>query len=443
MALLELGNVIAGKFRLLRPLAQGGMGAVWVARHLQLDVDVAVKFMAAEYAESVNARARFEREAQAAAQLHSPHVVQVYDYGITEGIPYIVMELLAGEDLGERLLREGRLPLSVAAGLIVPVCKALRRAHEAGIVHRDLKPGNIFLARHDEDEIVKVLDFGIAKVLAPASGAPGVTRTGTLIGSPHYMSPEQVRSKAIDHRSDLWSLGVVLFQAVTGKLPFDGSEVGDVLVDVCTAPIPVPSQLAPDLGPEVDRFFERALARDPAARFQSARELGEAFCALTTAPDRAISRGPSPAAPALEAGGARPGHDGGRPQAPGASTTSAAMTATAAWRGERRALVLGVASILAVAGLGGATLVRVYSSRVAPRPAASTVPVPVVGAPQPTVPPEEPAPPSPSSTPESSAPPAPSASATASPRPATPPPAKGGPPSSKRGKPAHDPLDRL
>ncbi|MDI1478467.1 serine/threonine-protein kinase [Polyangium sp. y55x31] len=280
------GQLIAGKIRLERPLARGGMGAVWIAHHLKLDRAVAVKFMEPGLAASDTARARFEREARAAAQIQSAHVVEVHDYGVEGETPYIVMELLRGEDLAARLTKRGKLGLAEALRITQPICKALRRAHELGLVHRDLKPGNVFLARQDDDEIVKLLDFGIAKAVSPGTPQSGdVTRSGNLVGSPLYMSPEQIRkSKEVDHRSDLWSLGVILYQMLTGRTPFVEDEVGAVLVAICTDPIPKPSTLAPELGPEVDRFFDRALARDPAERFQNSRELYEALEALATKP---------------------------------------------------------------------------------------------------------------------------------------------------------------
>jgi serine/threonine-protein kinase len=277
--LIQPGEIIAGKYRLERALAKGGMGSVWVATQVQLDRLVALKFMDPTLAATSDGRARFDREAKAAAQLESAHVVHVHDYGVSSGVPYIAMELLKGEDLGGRLKRQSRLPLQVAAVILTQVAKALHRAHEAGIIHRDLKPANIFLARQDDAEVVKVLDFGIAK--AAGISATESTRTGMVMGSVHYMSPEQARgSKQLDSRTDLWSLGVVAFRMVTGQLPFPGDELGDVIVKTCSDPIPVPSTIAPDLGPEVDKFFFRALSRTPAERFQSARELASAFTAL-------------------------------------------------------------------------------------------------------------------------------------------------------------------
>jgi eukaryotic-like serine/threonine-protein kinase len=304
MISFEVGTSIAGKYRLERALARGGMGSVWVARHLHLDVEVAIKFMAPELAASAEGRARFEREAKASAQLKTANVVQIHDYGIEDDTPYLVMELLEGDSLETRLRREGRLSLPATLAIVEPVCKALRRAHEVGLVHRDLKPGNIFIARQGGgEEIVKVLDFGIAKSLDPAQGS-AVTRTGTLLGSPAYMSPEQTRrSKQIDHRSDLWSLGVVVFECLTGQVPFVGEEIVDLLVAICRDPIPIPSTLVPSLGPEVDRFLARSLAREPEQRFQSAPEFAQAFAELVLAggprPSTAEDRPPMKRSPAV------------------------------------------------------------------------------------------------------------------------------------------------
>ncbi|MEZ4306630.1 MAG: protein kinase [Polyangiaceae bacterium] len=270
------GAVIGGKYRIERALARGGMGSVWVARHVQLGSTLAVKFLDASFAASAAHRARFEREARSAANLKSPHVVHVQDYGFEDESPYIVMELLEGEDLSQRLHRVRRLSTHDTARILVQVGKALRKAHEAGIAHRDLKPANLFLARVDDDEVVKVLDFGIAKEQHGIAGE--ATRTGEVIGSPHYMSPEQVRAeKDIDHRTDLWSLGIILYRMLVGSLPFPGDQLGPVLAKILTDPIPVPTQHAPDLPPTLDPFFARALARDKHQRFQSIHELVDAF----------------------------------------------------------------------------------------------------------------------------------------------------------------------
>jgi serine/threonine-protein kinase len=271
------GTIIGGKYRLDRPVSRGGMGSVWAARHVQLGSPVAVKFMDPTYVSSPVFRARFEREARASATLQSPHVVSVQDYGVDGGVPYLVMELLHGEDLHARLERSKRISPDDAWRILVQIGKALRRAHEAGLVHRDLKPRNVFLATIDDDEVVKILDFGIAKETG-VSVAGDATKTGEIVGSPHYMSPEQLRAdRGLDGRSDLWSVGVILFRCLTGQLPFPGEVLGSVMAKILVDEIPPASRIAPDLPPSVDAFFARALARDREQRFQSVRELVDAF----------------------------------------------------------------------------------------------------------------------------------------------------------------------
>ncbi len=276
------GALVADKYRLTRILGKGGMGSVWEGIHISLGTRVAVKFIEAQYAGSTEARRRFENEARAAAKLRSKHVVKVYDHGVSaDGRPYIVMEYLAGEPLDTRLDRVGRLTLQETAVILLQVGRALAKAHDAGIVHRDLKPENIFLVWDDDDQadVAKVVDFGIAKFTDAAMGVSSSTRTGSVLGTPYYMSPEQARGlRSVDHRSDLWSLGVIAFRCVAGRLPFDGEAVGDLLVKICTAPVPLASQFAPGLPPEFDSWVLRALARDPAERFGSASELVESLC---------------------------------------------------------------------------------------------------------------------------------------------------------------------
>ena len=278
------GAVIHGKFELLAELGRGGMGSVWRARDRQLGRDVAIKFIqpaaALDAAQAAEARVRFEREARAAAALATRHVVQIHEYGIDGDTPFIVMELLAGETLAQRLEQVRRLPLPAAARVLKQAAKALQQAHDAGIVHRDLKPANLFLAQSDGEEVVKILDFGVAK----ATGVGGdieTTSTGHLVGSPHYMSPEQARGhKDVDGRSDLWSMAVILFRALTGQRAFAGDSLGNVIAQICSDPIPAPSSMAPELPPEVDAFFARALARDRSQRFQTAAEMADAFAEI-------------------------------------------------------------------------------------------------------------------------------------------------------------------
>jgi serine/threonine-protein kinase len=295
---LRPGALIAGKYRLDRVVGRGGMGAVWAARNEQLDMLVAMKFIeAAQGADITDAHARFEREARAAAQIRSPHVCQVFEHGVDRGLPYIAMELLEGEDLGQRLRRAGRLTPEAMARILTQAAKALRRAHDAGIIHRDLKPGNIFLARFDDDEVVKILDFGVAKVRS-AGGleGPHATQVGVVFGSPSYMSPEQARGvRGLDHRSDLWSLAVIAFRAITGVKPFQAATIGDLVVKLCIDPLPVATQVAPDLPPQVDVFFARAFAREASQRFASAVEMAAAFEAAASGTAAAVPSARPPA----------------------------------------------------------------------------------------------------------------------------------------------------
>jgi serine/threonine-protein kinase len=203
------------------------------------------------------------------------------DYGVDDKLPFIVMELLDGENLAQRLRRIARLPPADTARIITHIGRAVGRAHEAGIVHRDLKPENVFLIRNEDEEIAKVLDFGVAKVSVGALGHVGEegtrTRTGSILGTPYYMSPEQAQgNKTVDARSDLWSLGVIAFECLTGKRPFYSDGLGDLVLQICIREIPVPSEVGSvPLG--FDAWFARAVARDPDARFQSARELTDAL----------------------------------------------------------------------------------------------------------------------------------------------------------------------
>ncbi|HEU5073692.1 MAG TPA: protein kinase [Polyangiaceae bacterium] len=277
-------ELVAGKYRLTRLLGRGGMGSVWEGVHNTLGTRVACKFIETEYADSDEARSRFENEARAAASLRSKHVVEVYDHGVAaDGRPYIVMEFLQGEPLDKRLERSGRLTVAEAASVITHVARALSKAHSAGIVHRDLKPENIFLVWDDEDseDIAKVVDFGIAKFTDKSNVISSSTRTGSVLGTPYYMSPEQARGlRTVDYRSDLWSLGVITFRCVTGRLPFEGEALGDLLVKLCTAPVPLPSQLLPGLPPAFDAWMARALSRDPEGRFPDARAMAQALAQI-------------------------------------------------------------------------------------------------------------------------------------------------------------------
>jgi serine/threonine-protein kinase len=273
---LAAGAMVSPSVRLVRLLGKGGMGSVWVAEHLTLKTLVAVKFMSEAFSQSPGAVARFEREAVAAAQIKSPHVVQVFDHGVDQaGVPYIVMELMEGEDLAHRLAAVGHLSPMQTAQIVGQVCKALSKAHASQIVHRDIKADNIFLVHSDDDVFVKVLDFGIAKRHDDAPSSH-LTSTGAVVGTPHTMSPEQIlSSKHVDFRSDLWSVGVVAYQCITGTLPFDGDTFGAIAVAIDRAAFPPASTRCAGLPPQLDAWFRRALARDLESRFSSAREMSE------------------------------------------------------------------------------------------------------------------------------------------------------------------------
>jgi serine/threonine protein kinase len=276
--MFQPGGMVTPSVRLVRPLGQGGMGSVWIADHLALRTQVVVKFMAAELASNPANAERFSREASAASQVKSQHVVQMLDHGVTsDGHPFIVMELLEGHDLAHHIKHRGALPPPEVILVVSHVSKALARAHERGIVHRDIKPENIFLCDAGGGEMfVKLLDFGIAK--AQLDSGMSTTKTGAVMGTPFYMSPEQLMgAKHIDHRTDLWSLGVVAYEALTGARPFEGGTVGALAVDIHSSPVPKPSARNPSLGPLVDDWFAKACARDPQARFGSARELAAGF----------------------------------------------------------------------------------------------------------------------------------------------------------------------
>lgn len=274
---LQEGQFVTPTLRLRRLLGKGGMGSVWLADQLALQAQVAVKFLSPEMATSPEAIERFKREATAAAQIRSPHVVQTLDHGLTEtGTPFIVLELLEGEALGARMEREPRLPVPLVAQVVVQTCKALAKAHSLNIVHRDIKPDNIFLVDVDGEPFVKVLDFGIAKKTDDTSLK--MTYTSAIIGTPYYMSPEQAfSSKDVDARTDLWALAVVAYFALVGDVPFSGETVGAICLAIDRAEFKPVTQLRPELPAALDAWFTRAFARKLDRRFTSAREMADAF----------------------------------------------------------------------------------------------------------------------------------------------------------------------
>ena len=284
-------RVIAGKYRLISKLSEGGMGAVWEAEHLELNCAAAVKLLDPAFAESPEALARFKREAQSAASLRSTNIVQIFDFGIDDGVPYIAMELLRGQSLAERLSEKCPLSPRETGTILSQVAKAVTWAHGMGIVHRDLKPGNIFLSEDAGESVVKLVDFGIAKPLhLDLTDAP-VTITGSIMGTPQYMSPEQASGRRIvDHRTDIWSFGIVAYECLTGYHAFAAETLGGLLLAICSDPLPVPSHVA-QVPTGFDEWFARCVNREPSLRFLSIAEAADVLrfvCGLEVSSSLAV-----------------------------------------------------------------------------------------------------------------------------------------------------------
>jgi serine/threonine protein kinase len=291
------GTVILGRYRLDSLLGRGGMGSVWRAEHLQLRSPVAVKLLDSAISGNDQMLARFMREAQSAASLRSPHVVQIFDYGVEDGTAFIAMELLQGESLAERIARLGTLPAEEVIRFLSQVLRAIGKAHEGGIVHRDLKPDNIFIC-NDEPEFAKVLDFGVAKVKTAelTASAGSRTQTGMMIGTPYYMSPEQTQAKEVDQRADLWAIAIIAYECLVGRRPFTGDSFGELVIAIVTRPVPVPSQNA-SVPPGFDEWFVKGTQRDRDRRFRSAREMADELAKLSGISSSAARTQPFPTAP--------------------------------------------------------------------------------------------------------------------------------------------------
>lgn len=288
---MKPGDLISGKYRLLRPLGAGGMGSVWAARNELTHRDFAIKFLHTELAQNQEALQRFFQEARICGQLRHPAVVDVFDLGQAEdGAPYLVMELLEGEGLDTRLKAAGvLLPVEVAEWMAF-VARGLEEAHVHGVVHRDLKPGNVFLARLPTGELVpKILDFGVSKATGEKGADHIRTVSGAVLGSPAYMSPEQARGEVeIDGRSDIWSMGVILYESLTGQLPFKAANYNALMVAIMTQPHRPVHELAADVPPELAAVVDRALIKDRSLRIGQARELAERLeAALAAMPQAA------------------------------------------------------------------------------------------------------------------------------------------------------------
>ncbi len=267
-----IGDVVAGKYKIERVLAIGGMGAVMAAHDAALDRRIAIKFMLPKALESPEVRERFFREARAAVSIRSEHVVDVFEVGVASpDMPYIVMEYLPGRDLHQLLENRSPLPVAEAVDFVLQACEALAEAHSLGIIHRDVKPSNLFVThRPDGSAFVKVLDFGISKTIAKMEEqAKSLTQSSVSLGSPLYMSPEQVRnSKIVDSRTDIWSLGIVLYELLTKQLPFDGETIPSLAAAIASDPPRRLRETRPDVPVKLEAVIMKCLEKDPAKRYQ-------------------------------------------------------------------------------------------------------------------------------------------------------------------------------
>ncbi|MFO0692584.1 MAG: serine/threonine-protein kinase [Polyangiales bacterium] len=272
---LEPGVVIADKYRIDRMLGRGGMGVVYAATHVLTGKQLALKWLLPAAAADPVSAERFLREAQAAGRIHHSNVVQVFDVGTHQGSPFMVMELLQGEPLTSRLSRLPTEP-SEAVTWLLAVTRGLAAAHKVGVIHRDMKPDNIFLCATEEGPAAKILDFGISKLAD--EGALSLTQSGVTMGTPFYMSPEQIRgNKNVDHRTDVYSMGVILYEALVGRVPFSGATYAEVILEVAMAQVVPPSQLRGGLPDGLEAVVLKAMARNPDERFQSMDELAAAL----------------------------------------------------------------------------------------------------------------------------------------------------------------------
>jgi serine/threonine-protein kinase len=361
------GQVVGGKWRIVGLIGRGGMGAVYEGQNISIGKKVALKFIDAEFARQPDVASRFQREAEAASLVESAHIVHIFDSGATEtGIPYIVMELLRGEDLRARLRRLGRLPHEEAVHIVAQTLRGLHRAHEAGIVHRDLKPDNIFLVDRDDDRLfAKIVDFGISKMTRRPDGVGTgtLTRQGVVLGTPFYMSPEQAQALPnLDLRTDLWSTGAILYECLAGRPPHIGDAYEQIIISICTTDAPDIRSFDATVPAPLAAVVHRALTRDRSKRFQNAREMLDALVAtgiaapsLATVTPRTLAQASAPVAGAVGEGaaGTRVSWTTGEPRA-------GAIAATVSEADHRRATRARTVRKRGLVAVGGAVMLAAF-----------------------------------------------------------------------------------
>jgi serine/threonine protein kinase len=349
------GEVLGGKYRVEKVIGRGGMGVVVAARHLALHQAVAIKILPDDQAKDAESVARFMREARAVVRLKSEHAIKVTDVGRRKsGAPYFVMELLEGEDL-DVVVSRGPLPISDAVDYILQACEAVAEAHALGIVHRDLKPRNLFLStRRDGKRIVKVLDFGLAKPIGPNGAAGALTATTTVLGSPQYMSPEQMRAtRDVDFRTDVWSLGVCLYELLTRRMPFEADTV-PVLCALVLKDHPKPvTYHRPDIPEPLSQIVARCLQKDPAARFGDVQQLAAALEPFGSSASRGASARIAAVLHAVTRSSIPPGE----------TTASFHGEDRSDGRGGPQGIVIALVSTAIVLGLTGVLLIALYFKR--------------------------------------------------------------------------------